>query len=101
MKNYTYAWKVKQLGYEEEVDVREYTDYQKEMKEFVEELSKVVCKARCGWRGVHYKVMRNVNGGTSEYMVLYTSTGDDDGRWIPVSGNSKGCNLSVLGENLW
>jgi hypothetical protein len=101
MKNYTYAWKVKQIGYDEEVDVSEYTSNQKEMKEFVEELSKIVWKARCGWRGVNYKVMKNVNGEINEYMVLYTSTGDNDGRWIPVSGNSKGCNLSVIGENLW
>lgn len=101
MKNYTYAWKVMQLGYDEEVDVREYTCSQLEMREFVEELSKLVWKAKCGWKGVHYKIMRNSNGSTNEYMVLYTSTGDNDGRWIPVSGNSKGCNLSVIGENLW
>lgn len=100
MKNYTYAWKVKHLGWEE-IDVREYTDWQKEMREFVKELSKVVLKAKCGWRGVNYKVMRNASGCTNEYMVLYTSTGDNDGRWVPVSGNSKGCNISVLGENLW
>ena len=100
MKNYTYAWKVRQLGWEE-VDVREYNNYQLEMREFIKELSGVVWKAKCGWRGVNYKVVKNANGDTDEYMVLYTSTGDNDGRWIPVSGNSKGCNLSVIGENLW
>lgn len=100
MKNYTYAWKVMQLGWEE-IDVREYTCSQLEMREFIKELSNLVWKAKCGWRGVNYKVMKHKDGGTTEYMVLYTSTGDNDGRWIPISGNSKGCNLSVIGENLW
>ena len=100
MKNYTFAWKIKQLGWEE-VDVREYNNSQNEMREFIEEMSKIVCKARCGWKGVHYKVVKNALGGVSEYMVLYTSDGDEHGRWIPISGNSKGCNFSVLGENLW
>jgi hypothetical protein len=26
---------------------------------------------------------------------------DGGSRWIPISGNSLGCCLSVLGENLW
>ncbi len=100
MKNYTYAWKVKQSGYEE-IDVREYTGSQTEMKQFIDDLSKIVWKAKCGWRGVHYKVVKNKEGYTKEYMVLYTSERDNDGRWIPIDGNSKGCNLSVIGENLW
>jgi len=30
---------------------------------------------------------------------LYVDGGGQ--RYIPINGNSKGCNLSVLGENLW
>ena len=34
-----------------------------------------------------------------EYMVLCVDGRTE--RWIPIDGNSKGCNFSVLGENLW
>ena len=98
MKNYTYGWRLKQLGYVE-VPEDEYTDRQKDMKEYIILLSKTIAKANCGWDGVQYKVMRYTDGSIEKYMVLYVDGGGS--RWIPITGNSKGCCFSVLGENLW
>ena len=101
-KTYTYGWRLKELGYTE-VPESEYTEYQKEDKEFIDMLSNIVLEAGCGWTGVAYKVMRYTDNSIEEYMVLYVGAQKevDCGRWIPISGNSKGCNLSVLGENLF
>lgn len=101
-KNYTYGWRLKELGYTE-VPESEYTERQKEEKAFIDMLSNVVWEADCGWTGVTYRVMRYTDGSIEKYMVLYVSAQKEvnDGRWIPITGNSKGCNLSVLGENLW
>ena len=101
-KNYTYGWMLKQKGFVE-VPESEYTERQKEDKAFIDMLSNVVWKAGCGWTGVKYKVMRYTDGSIEKYMVLYVGAQDnvDGGRWIPISGNSKGCNLAVLGENLF
>ena len=98
-KNYTYGWRLKELGYTE-VPESEYTERQKEDKEFIDKLSEIVKEANCGWNGVSYKVMRYSDNSIEKYMVLYVDV-VDNGRWIPITGNSKGCNLSVLGENLW
>jgi hypothetical protein len=97
-KNYTYEWEIKERGFVE-VSEAEYTERQKEHGDFIKALSDVVVKAKCGWDGVKYKVMKNKLGHTAPYMVLYV--GDNGERWIPVEGNSMGCNLQVLGENLW
>ena len=98
MKNYTYGWDIKGRGYVA-LPVAEYTDYQLDMGEFIKSMSGVIGNARCGWDGVRYEVMKHEKtGGTAEYMVLYCDGGE---RWIPISGNSKGANFSVLGENLW
>lgn len=99
MVNYTYGWMIKDKGFVE-VPVEEYDKYQIDMKEFVESMSEVISKAVCGWSGVRYQVMRHEKTlDTEPYMVLYCNGGGE--RWIPVLGNSKGCNFSVLGENLW
>ena len=99
MKNYTYGWDIKDKGYVE-LPVSEYTEEQIDMKKFVESMSAVIVEARCGWSGVRYGVVKhNERGDVLEYMVLYCNGGGD--RWIPIMGNSKGCNFSVLGENLW
>ena len=47
--------------------------------------------------------MRYTDGSIEKYMVLYVGAQKEvnGGRWIPITGNSKGCCLSVLGENLW
>ena len=98
MKNYTYGWVLKDKGYVE-VAESEYTAVQMDMKQYIEMLSDVVVAAQCGWDSVAYKVMQHIHGGTETYMVLCV---DGAGRrWIPITGNSKGCNLQVLGENLW
>ena len=100
MSNYVHKYYVKQVLGFEEVSENEYTTYQHEHKAFISKLSDVLKAARCGWDEVKYKVMRHPTSGSEEsYMVL--CVGSDEVRWIPIGGNSKGCNLEVLGENLW
>lgn len=98
MKNYTYGWVLRDRGYVE-IDKSVYTDAQKDMMGYIDMLSRIVAVAKCGWDGVEYKVMQNRHGDVESYMVL-TEYGAGV-RWIPITGNSKGCNLQVLGENLW
>lgn len=63
-------------------------------------LDPAVKAANCGWSGVKYLGVRYPNSDyIYPYMVLYVN--DRPERWIPVDGNSDGCNLQVLGENLW
>ena len=97
MKNYTFGWRLKELGYVE-VPEEQYTDRQKDMQKYIEVLSETVRKAKCGWSGVEYRLMK-INNYAEPYMVLCVDGHGE--RWIPIDGNSKGCNLSVLGENLW
>ena len=98
MKNYTYGWMVKDRGYLE-IPVTEYTESQLDMSKFVKSMSAVIADAKCGWDGVRYEAMKHKEKEhIAEYMVLYCDGGE---RWIPISANSKGCNFSVLGENLW
>lgn len=98
MKNYTYGWMLRYQGYVE-VPESEYTEHMIDMKEYIDLLSIVVSKANCGWDEVKYKVMRYKDDSFEKFMVLYVD--GHDARWIPINGNSKGCNLQVLGENLW
>lgn len=98
MKNYTYGWQLQEKGYKE-VPESEYTERMIDMKKFVDMLSDVVVNASCGWDGVKFKVMKYMDDSFEKFMVLYVDS--DDVRWIPINGNSKGCNLQVLGENLW
>lgn len=98
MKNYTYGWELKNKGWSE-IPEDSYSDSQKNMAEYISLLSEAVNKAKCGWGGVRYAVMQHTSDAIEEYMVLWVEDGGS--RWIPIGGNSKGCNLSVLGENLW
>jgi len=98
MKSYTYGWMLKDKGYVE-MDESEYTAAQMETKQYIDMLSDVVVAAQCGWDGVEYKVMKHPHWESRPYMVL--CVGGTGERWIPIAGNSKGCNLQVLGENLW
>ena len=98
MKNYTYGWRLEQLGYTE-IPESEYTDRMLDMKEYIDMLSEVVVKAKCGWDGVQFKAMRYTDSSVEKFMVLCVDKRCV--RWIPINGNSKGCNLAVLGENLW
>lgn len=97
MKNYTYGWNLERQGYTE-VPEEQYSNGEKKRQDYINLLSEVVRKAKCGWDGVEYKVMR-LKDSVSEYMVLWVKEGGS--RWIPITGNSLGCCLSVLGENLW
>lgn len=98
MKNYTYGWRLKDMGCVEASE-SEYTEHMMDMKEYINMLSDVIVKAKCGWDSVEYKAMRYPDGSVNEYMVLCVDGHGE--RYIPISGNSKGCNFSVLGENLW
>lgn len=99
MKNYTYGWVIEDKGYVK-LPVTEYTENQMDMNKFIESMSSVIVEARCGWSGVRYEVVKHRKyEDILEYMVLYCNGGGS--RWIPISGNSKGSNFSVLGENLW
>lgn len=98
MKNYIYGWMLKDRGCVE-VPESDYTEHMWDMKRYIALLSNAVIAAKCGWDAVEYKVMRYPNSGIEAYMVLCVNGHGE--RWIPINGNSKGCNLSVLGENLW
>ena len=98
MKNYTYGWHLFAQGYVE-VPESEYTERQIDMKKYIDMLSNVVKNAQCGQDYVKYKVLKYTDDSLEKFMVL--GVGNHDARWIPINGNSKGCNLQVLGENLW
>lgn len=104
MKNYIYKFQVG-YGYDnwEEVPEEQYTERQKEHKEFIDMLAAVIKKAKCGWSDVKYKVIKYEPGTDGEccdkFMVLCIDGREE--RWIPITGNSMGCNLQVLGENIW
>ena len=56
--------------------------------------------ANYGWSDVQYVCIKYPGSDhIYPYMVLYVN--DRPERWIPVDGNSDGCNLQVIGENLW
>lgn len=99
MKNYAYGWQLKDMGFIE-LEEKYYTEHMLDTKSYIDMLSNVVVQANCGWDSVEYKVM-NYHSGDSirEYMVLCVDGRGE--RYIPISGNSKACNLAVLGENLW
>lgn len=99
MKKYTFGWIVKDLGYVE-VPFNNYTVSMRDMKGYINLLSNAVIDAKCGWDSVEYKAMKHPNKEEiEEYMVLCVNGHGE--RWIHITGNSKGCNFSVLGENLW
>lgn len=99
MKNYMYKWELENRGFEE-LPKEEFTESQLDMEKFILSISEVIKEAKCGWTGVRFVPMKHKEYGIiEEYMVLYVDGGGD--RWIPVTANSKGCNFSVLGENLW
>lgn len=99
MKNYTYASVIKQHG-GEELAWKEWSNDHLERSVYVDLfLSPALKAARCGWDGLLYKVIKYPCGTITSYMVLCVNGKPE--RWIPVDGNSDGCNLQVLGENIW
>ena len=98
MKNYTYGLRLREQGFVE-IPEDSYSERQKDMQQYIAILSEAVRQAKCGWSGVRYAVMQYIDDSIEKYMVLWVDGGGE--RWIPITGNSKGCCLSVLGENLW
>lgn len=99
MKNYMYKWQIMERGYKE-VGENEYDERIKEKVNYIAKLSDVVKTADCGWDKVVFKLM---SSPMSEYYISFMVLCAEDGgeRWIPIEGNSKACNLAVLGENLF
>ena len=63
-------------------------------------LRPAVVAANCGWSDLQYVCIKYPETDhIYPYMVLYVNGRPE--RWIPVDGNSDGCNLQVIGENLW
>lgn len=108
MKNYTYRHVLEQNGYIE-LPAERYSKTEIDMKNFVKSMSPILSASNSGWDGVRYAVLyhyiyktaaRNPESTARKpYMVLYTNEGAE--RYIPIEGNSKACNFSVLGENIW
>ena len=98
MSNYIYGWQLKEQG-NVEIPEEQYADRQKDMKAYINVLSEAVSKAKCGWDGVRYALMKHTDDTIAEYMVLWVNGGG--ARWIPINGNSKGACLRDLGKNLW
>lgn len=99
MKNYTYTFTIKERG-GEELDWREWPEnYFKHSTYIMKFLSPALKEAKCGWDELLYKVIKYPSGAIEPYMVLCVNGKPE--RWIPIDGNSDGCNLQVLGENIW
>lgn len=99
MKNYVYTLTIKERG-GEELDWREWPESYCKHSVYIEKhLSPALKVAKCGWDDVVYKVIKYPSGEIAPYMVLCINGNPE--RWIPVDGNSDGCNLQVLGENIW
>lgn len=85
----------------QEIEQSELAGVYQKHKRYVEKyLAPAVKAAKCGWDDLAYLCVK-YPGSTHiyPYMVLYV--GEHPERWIPVEGNSYGCNLQVIGENLW
>lgn len=101
MKNYYSNRFINEYGYTE-VPESEYTDNQTDMKAYIDILSDVIVKAKCGWGEVRYKVMSHheeFEEYKEEFMVVCAD--GEEVRWIPITGNSKAYNLYALGDNIW
>jgi hypothetical protein len=70
-------------------------------KQYIESyLQPAIIAANCGWSDLQYLCVQYPGSDyLYPYMVLYVN--DKPERWIPIDGNSDGCNLQVIGENLW
>lgn len=102
MSGRTYGWALRNDGFVE-VSENEYTEHHKEKQKFLNNVSAVVLQAECGWHRVVYKLMRRGKDYEAEYAVLLTKSNDSStgGRWINISGSSKGAILRAIGENLF
>ena len=100
-KNYLYTFTIMNDRKGEIVDVFTLDEVYRKHHHYVKYyLAPAVKAANCGWSDVQYVCVKYPgNVHIYPYMVLYVN--DKPERWIPVDGNSDGCNLEVIGENLW
>lgn len=99
MKNYTFTHVIKERG-GIELDWHDWTENQIRHSTYIEKfLAPAVINSDTGWDNLVYKVIKYPNGSISTYMVLCVDGIPE--RWIPIEGNSKGCNLQILGENIF
>lgn len=100
-ENYLYTFQILNERKGEICLVDELSESQLKHRDYVNNhLAKAVVEANCGWSALKYICIKYPNSNyVYPYMVLYV--GNKPERWIPVDGNSDGCNLQVIGENLW
>ena len=100
-KNYLYTHTILDDRKGEICNITEDLEMHMNHKDYIRDyLAPAVRAANCGWSDVRYVCVKypGINH-IYPYMVLYVN--DKPERWIPVDGNSDGCNLQVIGENLW
>ena len=99
MKNYMWKYTIEQRG-GVEANKEEWLDGFANHCEYITNfLAPALRAAKCGWDDLQYKVIKYPSGAIEPYMVLCVNGRPE--RWIPIDGNSDGCNLEVLGQNIW
>ncbi len=100
-KNYLYTFTILDERGGRVCDLNELTSSHINHQTYVHRFLRPAVKAaNCGWSDLKYLCIKYPNNDhIYPYMVLYVN--DRPERWIPVDGNSDGCNLQVIGENLW
>lgn len=101
MSNYLYTHTILD---ERKGEICGWSDYQnihlKHHQYIRDYIAPAVKAAKCGWDDVKYILVKYPNS-TYRYPYMVLCVDDHPARWIPVDGNSDGCNLQVIGENLW
>ena len=100
-KNYLYTYTILDDRKGQICSIDDLSDIQRKHQKYVHDfLAPAIKEAKCGWSDLKYVGIRYPGSDyIYPYMVLYVN--DRAERWIPVDGNSDGCNLQVIGENLW
>ena len=100
-KNYLYTHTILDERKGQICIANELSESQQKHHKYVHDfLAPAVRAADCGWSDLKYIGVKYPNSDyIYPYMVLYVNGRPE--RWIPVDGNSDGCNLQVIGENLW
>ena len=102
MTNYMHEIAVKQMGYTD-VPIGEWRDIHCNKFRFIDKhLSPALKAARCGWESAEYKLMRTLDDGITEFLVLWAEEkGKSGSRWINITGDSRGSIMCAMCDNLW
>lgn len=84
-------------------DEIEYSDEQKHKREFVSKyLEPAIVASNCGWKSVHYYLMKRFNRYYSEYVVLgYNENDPAEGNYICVSMDSLSSIMLDVVDNIY